>query len=55
MSHHDPLDQRLHFAEVVRHFPGLAPALWAIYDDHEIGWLDQIGMCCIEPATDGAS
>lgn len=47
MSHRDSLDQDLKFLEVMRHFPGLAPALWAVYREHEIGWLNRIGTCCM--------
>jgi hypothetical protein len=25
----------------------MAPALWAIYEDHEIGWDDRVGGCCL--------
>jgi hypothetical protein len=44
----DSLAQDLHFAEVVRHFPGLAPALWTVYRDHDIGWHDRVATCCTE-------
>ena len=52
LGERDGASQDFHFAEVVRHFPGMVPALWAIYEDHEIGWYDRVGRCCLTEQDD---
>jgi hypothetical protein len=48
-------ERELQLVEIKRHLPGLAIAIDVIVNDHEIGWLDRIGVCCTdeEEADDG--